>query len=324
VRYVVTGAAGFIGSTLCDALLSEGHEVTGVDSFTDYYPRSLKEANLQVAKGDSGFRLLEIDLADADLDSVVRGTDGVFHLAAQPGVRESWGSEFAIYARDCIVATQRLLEACRAADVPRLVYASSSSVYGNAARLPVDETAVPRPISPYGIAKHAGEQLCSAYETGFGLPVVMIRYFTVYGPRQRPDMAFHRFIKSALTGAPIPVYGDGSQSRDFTYVDDAVAGTVAAMRLGAPGRIYNLGGGSRRTVREVLDTIRGITGEHLNLQSLSPQLGDVRDTEADISRARTEIGFVAQTDVATGLARQVAWMTEAIRSGWLSRFATKS
>jgi len=323
MRYVVTGAAGFIGSTLCDALLAAGHAVTGIDSFTDYYPRPLKEANLSRARDYADFELLEIDLADAELTAVMRDKDGVFHLAAQPGVRQSWGAEFAIYVRDGILATQRVLEACRDTAAPRIVFASSSSVYGNAASLPAVESAVPHPISPYGISKHASEQLCTAYHESYGMPVVMLRYFTVYGPRQRPDMAFHRFIKNALTARPISVYGDGSQSRDFTFVDDAVAGTIAAMLRGAPGRLYNLGGGAVSTVRQVLDAIAHVTDCRLHLQTLDQQLGDVQHTQADISRARAELGFEPKTDVNSGLARQTAWVRELLTTGLLKGAAAR-
>ena len=321
MRYVVTGAAGFIGSTLCDALLVAGHEVTGVDSFTDYYPRLLKEANLSRARDHVNFELLEIDLADAELNPVMGDTDGVFHLAAQPGVRQSWGAEFATYVRDGILATQRVLEACRCTGAPRIVYASSSSVYGNAASLPAVESAVPHPISPYGISKHASEQLCTTYYEAYGIPVVMLRYFTVYGPRQRPDMAFHRFIKSALTTQPISLYGDGSQSRDFTYVDDAVAGTLAAMSRGLPGRLYNLGGGAVWTLSQVLDAIQRVTDCKLDLQTLDQQLGDVQHTQADISRARAELGFEPKTDVNSGLSRQAAWVQELLTAGLLKGIA---
>jgi nucleoside-diphosphate-sugar epimerase len=317
MRYVVTGAAGFIGSTLCDALLAGGHEVTGVDSYTDYYPRPLKEANLSRARDHANFELLEIDLADAELNAVMGDTDGVFHLAAQPGVRESWGAEFATYVRDSILATQRVLEACRCTGAPRIVYASSSSVYGNAATLPAVESAVPHPISPYGISKHASEQLCAAYYEGYGIPVVMLRYFTVYGPRQRPDMAFHRFIKNALIDQPISRYGDGSQSRDFTFVEDAVAGTSAAMSRGLPGRIYNLGGGAVWTLNQILDAIQRVTGCRVRIQSADQQLGDVQHTQADITRARAELGFEPRTDVNSGLSRQAEWTRELLAAGLL-------
>ena len=317
MRYVVTGAAGFIGSTLCDALLAGGHEVTGVDSFTDYYPRPLKEANLSRARDHANFELLEIDLADAELNAVMGDTDGVFHLAAQPGVRQSWGTEFATYVRDGILATQRVLEACRTTGAPRLVYASSSSVYGNAVSLPAVESAVPHPISPYGISKHASEELCTAYYEGHGIPVVMLRYFTVYGPRQRPDMAFHRFIKNALMEQPISLYGDGSQSRDFTFVDDAVEGTIAAMSRGLPGRMYNLGGGAVWTLNQILDAIQRVTDCRVRIQSQDQQLGDVQHTQADIRRARAELGFEPQTDVNSGLSRQAEWTREVLTAGLL-------
>ncbi|MBV9101031.1 MAG: NAD-dependent epimerase/dehydratase family protein [Candidatus Dormibacteraeota bacterium] len=317
MRFVVTGAAGFIGSTLCDRLLADGHDVLGVDSFTDYYARRIKVHNIRDALQHPAFQLLEADLVTATLTSAVSEAGGVFHLAAQPGVRQSWGEEFSVYVRDGILATQRVLEACRTARVPRVVYASSSSVYGNAESLPVAEDAPLRPISPYGISKHAGEELCRAYGDGFGMEVVVLRYFTVYGPRQRPDMAFHRFIKSALTGRSIDVYGDGSQTRDFTYVDDAVAGTTAAMDRGLPGAVYNLGGGARWAVRDILDAIQTIAGKPLVLQHLEAQLGDVAHTAADTTKARRELGFAPEMDVVSGLARQAQSLSDRLRNGLL-------
>ena len=318
MKFVVTGAAGFIGSTLCDHLLASGHRVVGVDCFTDYYPRPLKENNIRPARDHRSFDLAEVDLAETDLAPIFDGADGVFHLAAQPGVRQSWGSEFTTYVRDGILATQRVLEACRGASVPRLVYASSSSVYGNAVSLPVREDAPLRPISPYGISKHAGEELCDAYRQGFGTHVVTLRYFTVFGPRQRPDMAFHRFIRSALTGSPITVYGDGSQSRDFTYVDDAVAGTTAAMERGPSGSVYNLGGGARWTVSDILGGIEQLAGKPLRIDHREVQLGDVGHTAADTAKARSELGFAPATDVTTGLAREVDWVRENLNAGALT------
>lgn len=317
MRYVVTGAAGFIGSALCDHLLNDGHDVVGVDSFTDYYARRIKEDNIRDALAHPAFKLVELDLASAELEPLMRGSDGVFHLAAQPGVRQSWGTEFSAYVRDGILATQRVLEACRIERVPRVVYASSSSVYGNAATLPVSEDAPLRPISPYGISKHAGEQLCSAYGDGYGMHVAVLRYFTVYGPRQRPDMAFHRFIKCALTGGTIHVYGDGSQTRDFTFVDDAVAGTAAAMERGRSGAVYNLGGGARWAVRDILTAIERIAGKPLVLEQTSAQLGDVGHTAADTTRAQSELGFAPSTDVISGLSREAEWLSERLKTGLL-------
>lgn len=317
MHYVVTGAAGFIGSTLCDHLLGAGHSVLGVDCFTDYYARPLKQHNIRDALTHSRFQMREDDLAAADLAPLFRGADGVFHLAAQPGVRRSWGAEFATYVRDGVLATQRVLEACRTASIPRVVYASSSSVYGNAESLPVAEDDPLRPISPYGISKHAGEELCHAYHMGFGMHIAVLRYFTVYGPRQRPDMAFHRFIKSALTGRRIEVYGDGSQTRDFTYVDDAVSGTVAAMDRGAAGGVYNLGGGARWAVRDILDAIQTIAGKPLMLEHLDAQLGDVGHTAADTTKARRELGFAPTTDVHSGLVREADWLSDRLNDSLL-------
>src|SRR5437867_362931 len=248
---LVTGAAGFIGSHLTDRLLAEGVRVTGVDSFTDYYDPSLKRGNVAGALGQAEFRLLELDLGSADLASLPE-VDVVFHQAAQPGVRASWGAEFAVYTHHNVLATQRLLERYRRSRLERFVYASSSSVYGDAERYPTDESLLPRPFSPYGVTKLAGEHLVLLYGRNFEMPVSALRYFTVYGPRQRPDMAFHRFCRALLQGEPITVYGDGRQSRDFTYIDDAVEANVRAGRSSAPQGVYNVGGGSQVEVLEAI------------------------------------------------------------------------
>ena len=240
-RYLVTGCAGFIGSHLTDALVQRGHEVIGVDAFTDYYPRPQKESNLEKARGAAGHSLVEVDLSEAALEPLLENVDGIFHLAAQPGVRGSWGATFAHYVRDNILATQRLFEAAASKGV-RIVMSSTSSVYGNAETYPTREEAIPRPVSPYGVTKLACESLARAYTESFALEVVLLRYFTVYGPRQRPDMAFARIISALLNGNPFSVYGTGEQSRDFTFVDDAVEATIAAMERGPRAIVYNVGG----------------------------------------------------------------------------------
>jgi nucleoside-diphosphate-sugar epimerase len=305
---VVTGVAGFIGSTLAGRLLDEGARVTGIDCFTDYYARDVKEENLAPLRGRPGFTFLESSVQRAPLADLLRDATHVFHLAAQAGVRKSWGRDFQVYTTNNIEATQVLLEACVGSRIERLVYASSSSVYGDNTPLPMKETAVPAPLSPYGVTKLAAEHLCSLYHANHGVPCVSLRYFTVYGPRQRPDMAFHRFIRAAITGQPITVYGDGEQTRDFTFVADAVSATAEAGRRGVPGHVYNIGGGSRVSVNRVLDVIARLAGRTLHVRREGTQTGDMRDTFADTSRARDEIAFAPAVAIEEGLAAEHAWL----------------
>jgi len=308
VKVVVTGAAGFIGSHLTESLLADGHEVTGVDAFTDYYPRPIKERNLEKSRSHGKFRLVEGRLQDLDLRPLLDGVDRVFHLAAQAGVRASWGREFSHYTDHNVLATQRLLEAARAAGGPRVVYASSSSVYGDAPTLPLSEDARCEPVSPYGVSKLAAEHLGVLYHRNFGLPVVSLRYFTVYGPRQRPDMAFHRFLKAARDAEPIHLYGDGGQTRDFTFVSDIVAATRAAADSGRPGSVYNVGGGERVVLSDVLRQIEGVTGRRLTIVRDEVQKGDMRDTFADTTAARRDLGFRSTVALAQGLEREWEWI----------------
>jgi len=307
VKALVTGAAGFIGSHLSAALLDEGAEVVGLDCFTDYYPRALKEQNV-AAISRSGFRLVEDALQTVNLDALLDGVTHVFHLAAQAGVRRSWGDDFRIYTSLNVDATQRLLEAVRGRSIHRLVYASSSSVYGDIAEIPMREDARLQPVSPYGVTKLAAEHLCHLYHVNYGVPAVSLRYFTVYGPRQRPDMAFHRFIRAAFEGKPISLYGDGEQTRDFTFVADAVAATRAAGDRGRPGAVYNIGGGSRVSINQVLETIGRLTGRPLDIRREDAQKGDMRDTFADTSRARADLGFEPSHTLDTGLTAECEWM----------------
>jgi nucleoside-diphosphate-sugar epimerase len=306
---LVTGVAGFVGSHLAERLLDRGARVTGVDSFTDYYARSIKESNLAALQGRAGFRFVESTIQDADLKALTDGVTHVFHLAAQAGVRRSWGRDFQIYAVNNVEATQVLLEALVGRSIEKLVYASSSSVYGDNAPIPMREDTLPQPLSPYGVTKLAAEHLCHLYSTNHGLPATSVRYFTVYGPRQRPDMAFNRFLRAALQGAPICVYGDGEQTRDFTYVDDAVAATILAAEQGAPGRVYNIGGGSRVSVNDVLKILERISGRRLDIRREPAQKGDMRDTYADTSRARAELGFAPATSLADGLMAEYRWLS---------------
>src|SRR6516162_8865075 len=265
MKALVTGAAGFIGSHLSSALLDRGATVVGLDCFTDYYARAIKEQNLAENTAREGFRFVEGSIADADLSTLLVGVTHVFHLAAQAGVRKSWGTDFKTYSVNNVDATQILLEACVGRPIERVVYASSSSVYGDAAAIPMREDARPQPLSPYGVTKLAAEHLCMLYQANHGVPACAMRYFTVYGPRQRPDMAFHRFIKAALREEPISLYGDGGQTRDFTFVADAVAATIAAAERGVPGRAYNIGGGSRVSMNDVLTIIQRVAGRPLQI-----------------------------------------------------------
>jgi nucleoside-diphosphate-sugar epimerase len=306
MRALVTGVAGFIGSHLAERLVNSGASVLGVDSFTTYYDPELKRANVAGLAGLDAFTLVEGDLRDMDLGDTLAGVDVVYHLAAQPGVRRSWGREFEIYLNENLLALQLLLEAVRSAQISRLVFASSSSIYGDAERFPTPEAASPRPVSPYGVTKLAGEHLCHLYFSRFGVPIVMLRYFTVYGPRQRPDMAFSRFIEAAARDQEIEVFGDGEQSRDFTYVEDAVGATMAAASKGRPGAVYNVAGGSQATVGEVIERLEDLLGRGVRVRHLPPVPGDARHTSADIASARRDLGYAPSVRLEDGLARQVA------------------
>jgi UDP-glucuronate 4-epimerase len=304
-RSVVTGAAGFIGSHLVDRLLAAGHHVVGIDSFTSYYDPASKRANVATAAADQRFQLLPADLIDLELEEVLRPGDWLFHLAAQPGVRASWGPGFAEYVKQNIVATQRLLEAARRAGVARLVFASSSSVYGDAP-MPMDEEGQTRPISPYGVTKLTAEQLCLAYWRAFGLEVLPLRFFSVYGPRQRPDMAFHRFIEASLDGSPVSVYGTGDQRRDFTYVSDVVRIMIAAAERGQPGIPVNVGGGSAVSVTEALAIIEQLVEHRAVIKHEPAPPGDARDTQAATHRL-DELDDLPRVGIRVGLESQVAW-----------------
>src|SRR5256886_10476523 len=309
-RVVVTGAAGFIGSHLCERLLSAGHEVVGIDSFSDYYERERKEQNLGAARAHQNFSLKETDLVDADLKRILSGATVVFRLAGQPGVRPSWGGHFDRYVHDNIVATQRLLESLRETPVEKLVFASSSSVYGDAEMFPTKETVLPRPVSPYGMTKLAAEHLTFVYMRNFRIPAISLRYFTVYGPRQRPDMAFCRFMEALVEEQEIEVFGDGEQTREFTYVSDAVDGTVKAASADVVGHIINLGGGSRVTVNRVLDTLEDISRIKVRRFHLPAAPGDPRHTRASINLAPERLGWEPRVSLREGLTRQWEWFPE--------------
>lgn len=308
-RALVTGCAGFIGSHLTESLLRDGIAVVGVDCFNANYGRAQKLSNLHQALDWRAFEFVPLDLATGDLADLVREVDVVFHLAAEPGVRSSWGSRFERYVTNNVLATQQLLRAMQ--DVPgrRLVYASSSSVYGQAASLPTTESAVPAPVSPYGMTKLSGEHLCNIYHANHGLESVALRYFTVFGPRQRPDMAFNIFCRKALADEEIEVYGDGRQTRDFTFVEDVVAATrAAAVTSIESGGVYNIGGGLRGSLRDVLGTIEKLAGRALKLKFSVEQAGDVRDTGAETSKAREQLGFAPATSLEAGIAAEFDWL----------------
>jgi nucleoside-diphosphate-sugar epimerase len=303
MRAVVTGAAGFVGSHLCESLLADGHEVAGVDSFTEYYAVERKQQNLLSCIGSERFRLHRVDLLEAPLAAIMDGADVVFHLAGQPGVRPSWGAEFATYTSRNVLATQALLEAARTVPLRKVVYASSSSVYGDAEAYPTAETVCPHPVSPYGVTKLAAEHLCELYRVGFGVPTASLRLFTVYGPRQRPDMAFSRIVDAALAGSVFQLYGTGEQTRDFTFVEDVVRGFRAAAESDFTG-VANIGGGSRTSMNEVLDIVTDLAGAP-EVVRLPVQRGDVRDTAADTRVAYAGFGYEPRVSLREGLRRMV-------------------
>ncbi len=310
MRALVTGVAGFIGSTLGERLIADGAEVVGLDCFTDYYPRSVKERNLVTLRQHPGFTFVESRIQDADLSAILSGCTHVFHLAAQAGVRKSWGRDFSVYTINNIEATQVLLESIAALKhIERVVYASSSSVYGDLVEMPMRETALPQPVSPYGVTKLAAEQLCYLYYINHQVPAVSLRYFTVYGPRQRPDMGFHKFLRAAIKQQPLSLFGDGEQTRDFTYVHDAVSATIAAASKGIPGHVYNIGGGSRVSMNQVLEIIGRVSGRQLKIHRDEAQKGDMRHTYADTTFARRDLGFAPRVGLEEGLAAEFQWLS---------------
>lgn len=311
MRALVTGCAGFIGSHLTESLLADGWEVVGVDCFNDNYGRVAKLHNLEEARDWDGFDFVPVDLSRGAVVDLVEDCDTIFHLAAEPGVRASWGQRFDNYLRNNVLATQHLLEALRGNEDRRFVYTSSSSIYGQAESLPTPEDVRPQPHSPYGMTKLAAEHLCSLYHANYGVQSTSLRYFTVYGPRQRPDMAFHIFCAAALRGEPINVFGDGRQTRDFTFVADVVNATRSAAEAAqAPGLAFNIGGGTRVSLIDSIDLIRGFAGRPIEVVRLPQQDGDVRDTGADTTRAQALLGFSPSMPFEEGLQREFQWMVE--------------
>lgn len=307
---IVTGAAGFIGSHLVEALLNQGEQVIGIDQFNDYYDPALKRKNVSQFINHSGFKLIEGDIQALDWDELLVDVEVVYHQAAQAGVRASWGQSFRNYTERNINATQVLLEAAKnAVSLKRLVFASTSSVYGDAETLPTHESICPQPVSPYGITKLAAERLCGLYYKNFGVPYTALRYFTVYGPRQRPDMAFHKFFKAVLLEQAIPIYGDGQQTRDFTFVSDAIAANLAAAKVPeAIGEIFNIGGGSRVVLAEVLDTMEKVVGCPIQRNHIETAIGDARHTAADVSKAKKILGYKPQVSLVDGLSQEWVWV----------------
>jgi len=308
MKALVTGSAGFIGSHITDRLLAEGYDVTGIDCFTDYYARSIKEDNISDARKNPRFTFIEKDIMDMEAFPEV---DYVFHEAAQAGVRASWGKNFDIYTRNNIDATQRLLEWYKNRHITKFVFASSSSVYGDAP-LPMREDMRPQPISPYGVTKLAAEHLCYLYWKNFDVPTVSLRYFTVYGPRQRPDMAINKFVSNILNGKPITVYGDGKQTRDFTFISDVVEANLLAAKFSENGTVFNIGGGSRISVKDLIFTIETAAGKKAVFSHTESQKGDARDTLADNSNARHQLGWQPRAAIKEGIEKYVQWHTNRI------------
>jgi UDP-glucuronate 4-epimerase len=309
MNILVTGCAGFIGSALCRRLLKLRYTVTGIDCFIDNYEKSIKKRNLKTLLDQKNFTMIEKNILDVDLISLLTDIDYVFHQAAVPGVRTSWGSQFGTYVDHNIRATQLLLEAAKQSPVKKFIYASSSSIYGiTEGKTP--ETTVPRPHSPYGVTKLAGEQLCSLYADNYAVPTVSLRYFTVYGPGQRPDMAFHQFIRSMLKGETINVYGDGTQSRDFTYIEDAIDANLKAMHSPKAGEVYNIGGQSNIVLRDAIYLLGDLMGIEPKMRSLLKQAGDPPHTWADISKAKRELAYSPVVPLKEGLLAEIQYVRD--------------
>lgn len=317
MKSLVTGVAGFIGSHLAKELIKRGDQVIGLDSFTDYYPKWMKEENLKPLREKEKFTFIEGDLLGLDLEELLSGTDYCFHQAAQAGVRASWGKYFDTYTKCNILATQRLLEAAKESRPKKFVFASSSSIYGDSQDLPLRENSLPRPLSPYGVTKLASENLVSLYHKNYGLPTISLRYFTVFGPGQRPDMAFHKFIKAALSNEEIVIFGDGEQTRDFTFISDIVRANILAAESELSGEIFNIGGGSRISLKGAIKILEESIGQKIRLKYVEPQRGDMRHTLADISRAKNLLGYQPKVSLIEGLDQEIEWLKTLLPpTGW--------
>ncbi|WP_432665447.1 NAD-dependent epimerase/dehydratase family protein [Wukongibacter baidiensis] len=311
-KALVTGCAGFIGSHLSEALVDKGFKVIGIDCFTEYYDRKIKERNLSSLLSNKDFTFIEEDLMDVPLDQYLKDIDYVFHQAGQPGVRGSWGKQFEKYIKNNVHATQRLLEAVKNSGIKKFVYASSSSIYGNADVLPMPESQLPRPFSPYGVTKLAAEQLCNLYFENYGVPITSLRYFTVYGPRQRPEMAMSTFIRAILNDNCLSIYGDGNQGRDFTYIDDIVKANLLAMESSLEGEVFNVGSSRPIKLIEVIRILEKIIGKKAKIKFASKQDGDVKDTYADTKKIKEALEFVTSVGIEEGLTNQVDYIKSII------------
>lgn len=309
MKILVTGAAGFIGSHLCEQLLKDQrNEIIGIDTFIGPTPENLKQVNLTALQNNSRFHFIQLDLLKADLDSLLNDVDAVYHLAGMPGVRSSWGKDFGPYVSNNVSATQRLLEAAQNKNLTKFIYASTSSVYGEKSGK-VSEDSCPTPLSPYGITKLTGEHLCHVYQKSFNIPIVVVRFFTVYGPRQRPDMAFHRFILQILKGKPITVYGDGTQSRDFTFISDCIEGTASVLyKDHLIGRTINIGGKERASINEIISMLEQLTGKQAKIIYTQKVSGEPKHTWADISLAKTLLDYEPQVTLKEGLLKEIQYI----------------
>jgi nucleoside-diphosphate-sugar epimerase len=308
MKSLITGVAGFIGSHLAERLLADGHEVVGIDNFLDNYPRQFKEKNLAALANHGQFTFFSADLLRTDLNRLLSDVFYVFHLAGQPGVRFSWGKEFSRYTENNIMATQLLLESSKGLPIGKFVYASTSSVYGDTEDLPMREDGLTRPISPYGATKLAAEHLCHLYWRAFAVPTVSLRFFTVYGPRQRPDMFFHLFMRALRRGDEVPLFDDGEQTRDFTFCHDVVDGIVAAAKYPGQGEVFNVGGGSQVSLMNAIALVEKITGRKAKLKRSDRQKGDVRHTKARLDQARAKLGYSPRVSLEQGLEAQWNWI----------------
>lgn len=308
MNYLVTGAAGFIGSHLCKKLIRDGANIIALDAFTDFYSRSIKENNIQPLVNHPHFELIPGDILELDLDNIMEKVDVVFHLAAQPGVRTSWGTDFSIYTKNNIDATQKLLEAAKTSKLIKFIYASSSSVYGLSPQLPMTESSTLHPYSPYGVTKLAAENLCYLYHKNYGVPCVSLRFFTVYGPGQRPDMAFHKFFISISKDEEITVFGDGQQTRDFTYIDDIIWANLSSIENGKAGENYNLGGGTRKKLADIIPVLEEICQRSVKIRYVARQKGDVRHTFADIQKAKDDLKYTPKFSLEEGLRSEWDWI----------------